>query len=96
MKKIIFALVLLPLFASAQDYNETQEGVYQSQPEQQQVLTDSDAEAMGRGRRVRCGEKSEYKCQGLYVYDTCERDNSHGIYGSCRSASFSEDVCRCF
>jgi|GEM_PF-5901097 hypothetical protein len=97
MKKIIFALLLLPLFSFAQDFNDdTVEGVYQSQPEQQQIFTDSDMETMGRGHKVRCGEKSDYKCQGKYVYETCERDASHGIYGSCRSASFSEDVCRCF
>ncbi|MNS93053.1 hypothetical protein D3C72_1272080 [compost metagenome] len=98
MKKFIFVLVLLPFFASAQEYNNTTEGVYQSQPEQQQVMTDSDVETMGRWHRVRCGGNSDYKCQGRYVYEACEKDNSHGINGSCRNYnnSGSEVLCRCF
>ena len=102
MKKIIFALILLPFFASAApDYQEsanTEAGVYQSQSELPQALPNSEVEMMGRGSKVRCGSRSDFKCQGKYVYETCERDASHGIYGSCRNvgSSGSDAICTCY
>ena len=102
MKKIILALILLPFFASATpDYQEsenTQDGVYQSQSELPQALPNSEVEMMGRGHRVRCGSRSDNKCVGKFVFDTCERDPSHGIYGSCRDIgrNGSEAICTCY
>jgi hypothetical protein len=89
MKKMIFVLILFPLFASAQEGMDFSDQLGINPPDvQEQVL---------RSRMARCGRHSDIKCFGLRVYDTCDRDQSHGIYGRCYNYGQRgpEVVCGC-
>jgi len=107
MKKMILAVILFPLFAGAQtSWIAEQNSGYSAE----QLTTDSDMSAelstesntdmeiAGHGhKKVRCGSHSDFKCADLRVFDTCDRDNSHGIYGSCRDIGQrdGEVICSC-
>lgn len=112
MKKMIFAVILFPLFASAQtSWNaEPNSSPSTDATTVEQLITDSemsadlntesnaDMEMTGRGRKnARCGRHSDFKCSQHRVFETCERDNSHGIYGSCRDIGErdGEVICSC-
>lgn len=89
MKKLVLFALLLPLFARAQA-PETSEDIYQNPTEQQSTFEESETTdttnvdtLRRRWRSVRCGPHSDHKCAGLRVNETCDRDNSHGIYGKC-------------
>lgn len=111
MKKMIFAAILFPLFASAQTtWNIEQDSNYSTEATVEQLTSDSemsvdlssetstDMEIAGRGHKTeRCGRYSDFKCSERRVFETCERDNSHGIYGSCRDIGKrgGEVICSC-
>lgn len=98
MKKWIFIAILLPLFAGAQTpWNAEQDSRYSSEATMtEQLASDVDMSA-DVSRNARCGRHSDYKCQGLRVFETCDYDNSHGIYGSCRDIGErnGEVICSC-
>ncbi len=108
MKKIFFAAILFPLFVNAQPtYNTDQDSgatITEDQTTDSEMSADvgvegnTDMEIAGHRRKTaRCGRHSDFKCAQLRVFDTCERDNSHGIYGSCRDIGKrdSEVICSC-
>lgn len=73
MKKFILILIICPFFAGAQNTNYSTDVQSQNQ----------ELEAARWRRQVRCGPHSDYKCMGRRVYDSCEKDSSHGYYGRC-------------
>jgi hypothetical protein len=87
MKRIIFAVILFPLFVGAQTSWNTEQN--------SSLMTESDDAEVSRG--ARCGSHSDFKCDQLRVFDTCDRDNSHGIYGHCRDIGQrdGEVICSC-
>ena len=99
MKKWIFIAILFPLFAGAQApwNSEPQDSRYSTGATMTEQLTSDVDMSADVSRNARCGRYSDYKCQNLRVFDTCEYDNSHGIYGSCRDIGErnGEVICSC-
>lgn len=87
MRKLLIIFLMLPLFAKAEALTAIDES-YQTPSDLQSIYDTKDKEAetlfrYRRSRMARCGPHSDYKCSGRRVYDSCDRDNSHGIYGRC-------------
>ena len=108
MKKMIFAAILFPLFAGAQTpWNAEQDSRYSNEATRtEQLTTDSamsadlntDMEIAGHWHKgARCGSQSDFKCAQHRVFESCDYDNSHGIYGSCRDIGQREGevICSC-
>jgi hypothetical protein len=101
MKKLIFAVILFPLFAGAQtSWNAGEDSANSSEYSAEsttveQLTTDSNSADLSRSPR--CGRHSDFKCDQHRVFETCDRDNSHGIYGSCRDIGErdGEVICSC-
>jgi hypothetical protein len=99
MKKLIFVAILFPLFAGAQTYwNTDQDAEYSTEATTtvEQLMSTSDMN-VDINRTARCGSHSDNKCTDHRVFETCDYDNSHGIYGSCRDIGKrdGEVICSC-
>ncbi|WP_413290448.1 hypothetical protein [Bdellovibrio sp. HCB337] len=79
MKKFVFVL-LCPFFIGLQSVSASEE-IQVSSTEMTQQQTQELGVAHWRG--ARCGKRSDHKCWGRRVYDSCEKDSSHGYYGRC-------------
>ena len=99
MKKFFFAAILFPLFAGAQTSWTTQaEPAYSSDNAAiEQTMTPFETEIAMTGRTAQCGRHSDSACSSRRVFDSCERDASHGIYGQCRDIGerSGEVICSC-
>ena len=98
MKKMIFLAILFPLFAGAQTSWDTELDSDLYTGEQITTASEMSVDVAGRRHKTpRCGRHSDFKCSQHRVFETCERDNSHGIYGSCRDIGQrdGEIICSC-
>ena len=108
---MIFVAILFPLFAGAQtSRNAEQNFSYPTETTMTEQRTadsemsadlsegNTDIEMMSRWHKgARCGRQSDFKCAQHRVFETCDYDNSHGIYGSCRDIGQREGevICSC-
>lgn len=101
MKKFILTALLIPFFAGAQDslrMPEAYDGIVTPSAAKKAVdIQGTDLQVFRRWRSVRCGRHSDFECRDNRVFDSCEKDSSHGYYGKCYNIAQRgpEVVCTC-